>query len=73
MAEKVTPRFARKLIKKKLTSLGLSNRVSARTVGFSDLARVSVVYVTIHNWRPNPIAGTLREYASSWGFYVDFD
>jgi hypothetical protein len=69
----VTPMFASSIIKGRLAALGLSNRVSARTVGFSDLARTKEVFVIVHDWKPSPIARELKELARAKGFFIDFD
>ena len=48
-------------------------RITARTIGFADLARTSCIFVTIHGWKPAPIATELDEMAKVKGFCVDFD
>lgn len=69
----VTPRLASSMIRARLALLGLSNRVSARTVGFSDLARTSIIYVTVHDWKPSSRAKDLEEFSKQHNFYVEFD
>lgn len=48
-------------------------RLTSRTVGFSDLARESCVFVTVHGWGPNPQAEALETVARSHGFRVTFN
>ncbi len=67
----ITPRRAANLIKVKLLSMGFHNRVSAKTVGFSDLARTSAIFVTVHDWQPNPKFSELKEVAKKNGFFVE--
>lgn len=69
----VTPRYASSVIKARLAMLGLPNRVSARTIGFADLARTSEIFVTVHDWKPSPLAKELKEHARAQGFFVEFD
>lgn len=47
-AEPLTPAQAKKLIAGKLAEQGLTiTKINAKTVGFSDLARASCVFVTV--------------------------
>ena len=69
----VNPRYASSIIKSRLAMLGLSNRVSGNTIGFSDLARTSEIFVTVHDWKPSPLAKELKEEASKHGFFMEFD
>ena len=60
-----------------LIGLGHFRRVSARTVGFWDLARVSCIFVTIHgtvSGKPFSASdeNTLRQMAIERGFRVQF-
>ena len=68
----VTPRYASSVIKARLAMLGLSNRISAKTIGFADLLRESHVFVTVHDWKPSPLAKELKEVASKHGFFMEF-
>jgi hypothetical protein len=52
----VSARTAGRLTREALAEMGLSNRVTARTVSFSDLARAKRVYVAVHGWRTDPRA-----------------
>mgnify|MGYP001558854388 CR=1 FL=1 len=68
-----TARQATAAVKDWLSSRYLdASRVSARTVSFSDLARCSRIFVEVGNWKPNPIAKDLKEYAQIQGFHVTF-
>lgn len=71
--ENATPANAKKLTAEKLSELGISyDSLSAKTVGFQDLARGSSVFVTVHGWKPNPAADTLKAFAKSNGFRINF-
>lgn len=48
------------------------DKLTGRVVGFSDLARTSRVFVTIHGWQPSPKAEELEQLAREAGFYVEF-
>lgn len=58
----VNARTAARLTRAALIEMGLSNKVTARTVSFADLARAKRVYVAVHDWRTDPYAVT-RLYA----------
>lgn len=47
-------------------------RISARTVSFLDLARASCVFVKVHGWEPNALAGELITFVKQFGFRVEF-
>jgi len=56
-----------------LVRLGLSpHRLSVKRVGFSDLARGSRLFVTIHDWKGDPRAQELKEIGRQNGFTVSF-
>jgi cation transport regulator ChaB len=65
---------SKQLVSGWLAEHGLSaEKVSGKTVGFSDLAREAAVpFITIHGWEPNPVAEDLQAWAASHGFRVDF-
>jgi len=63
---------AKNIIKKALSDNNFSNRVTGKTVGFSDLARSTCIFVTVHGWNPNPFAGDLEKLGRENGFRVDF-
>lgn len=68
----ITPAAAKKIIVDKLNELKLPyEKVTAKTVGFTDLARDSMVFVTIHGWKPNPAMEELKKIAKENGFRVD--
>ena len=46
--------------------------LSAKTVDFTDLARSSVIVVTIKGWTPDPLAADLRAFAKAEGFQIAF-
>lgn len=66
----ITPRNAKKIIAAELNKCGLTNRLTARTVSFSDLARCKVVFVEVHNWKPDRVWFTLKEIAIENGFRI---
>jgi len=66
-------RQAAALIKKELEARQIPfTKVSAKTVGFQDLARCDKIFVRIEGWRPSPVAGELREIGWRNGFVVEF-
>ncbi len=50
----------RKTVRAILDRHGLSNKISVRTVSFSDLARDRVMVVTIRRWTPSPKAKDIK-------------
>jgi hypothetical protein len=69
----MTPREASKAVKEELTRRGLPfTRVSARTVSFVDLARDSVVVVTVSGWKPNPVAAEILQFGRNHKICIDF-
>ena len=58
------------IIKKALMENGFKNKVSQKTVSFSDLARGSKVFVFIHNWIGNPFFTTLQKIGKDNNFIV---
>lgn len=48
-------------------------RLTGKVVSFSDLARASRVFVTIHGWQPSPQAEALNQLAREAGFYVEYE
>lgn len=63
---------AKRLVTGWLREHGLSNRVTAKTVDFSDLARCSRIFVKVHDWEPGPIAADLCHFAVKNGFLTEF-
>jgi len=69
----LTPAKAKKIVKRFLDENKLTyDKITAKTIGFSDLARCSRVFVTIHNMQPNTSWKDLTEVSRDNGFYVDF-
>ena len=68
----MSARKASNLLKDYLAKRGLAFKVSARTVGFQDLARDSAVFVTVHGWNPSPLASEIKAFGKDNGFFVDF-
>ena len=68
----MTPYKAKQIIKSELGELGLPyTKLTARTVGFSDLARTSCIFVKVHGWKPGPAWGALETLAVEHGFRVE--
>ncbi len=68
----ITLNQAKKLIKQELEAKCLPfTKLTARTVGFSDLARAAVVFVTVHGWKPNPQWDNLKAVAKKHDFCLD--
>ena len=64
---------AKKIIRQNLVDLNLPyDKLTAKTISFSDLARGSCIFVKIHGWQPNPKAEILRNIAIENGFRVEF-
>lgn len=67
-------RKAKQIIAKKLTELDIPyTKLTAKTVGFSYLARARCIFVKIHGWKPNPAIGELKSLAVANGFRVETD
>lgn len=70
----ITPAKAKKIIADYMTLLDLKcERLTAKTIHFSDLARSSRVFVTIHGWKPDPAAQLLKDRGNTHGFIVRFE
>jgi hypothetical protein len=64
---------AKKIMRDYLDSNAIPyTKLSAKTVGFSDLARTNCIFVKIRGWEPNPIAADVQRCAVSNGFRVEF-
>lgn len=72
----VTPNEAKKLVKLWLSIAGLPDyKLSAKTTSFSDLARASMVFVTVHTGflpENNPGWQNIKRLAKEHGFGVEF-
>jgi len=67
-------RKAKQIIADKLAELNIPyTKLTAKTVGFSDLARSSCIFVKIHGWKPNPAFSELKSLAVANGFRVETD
>jgi radical SAM superfamily enzyme YgiQ (UPF0313 family) len=72
----MTPNEAKKQVKGWLKDHGLPDyKLSAKTTDFTDLARASVVFVTVHDWHPHPGIRfyNLAVWAKQRGFEVEAD
>jgi hypothetical protein len=68
----MTPSEAKRIIKSELEKRGLPfTRLSAKTIGFSDLAGGECIFVHVHGWQPNPIWGELETLAQQNGFRIE--
>lgn len=72
----MTPNQAKNTIKAELLALSIPyTRLSARTINFSDLARATCIFVTIHGWEAGYQSGAwykhLRELAVQNGFRIE--
>lgn len=66
------PRHCKALIAAALVDLALPPyKLTARTIGFADLARRSMVFVSVHDWTPDPRWHELRELAVRHDFRVE--
>ena len=68
-----TPRRASALIRNAIKSMGIETaKVTASTVGFTDLARCSRIFVRVRPWAyDKEKSDTLHSIGDSWGFYLD--
>jgi hypothetical protein len=55
-----------------LAENGLSNKLTAETVSFQDLARADIVVVTVHDWQSHPVAQIIKGEAPQ-GVVVQFE
>ncbi len=67
----MTPAEAKKIVKAKLSEFGKEHKVTARTIGFVDLARDSCIFVKVHGWKPDPAWNELDRLAREHGFRVE--
>jgi hypothetical protein len=72
MSEAITINKAKMFVRRELEKAGLNNRITARTVDFTDLARCKRIFVRVHDWKPDPAYETLHKAARLLGFYVEF-
>lgn len=62
---------AKAIVKGWLNGKGMELKVTARTIDFTDLARMSKVFVKVHGWRPDPSWAELEKIAKDCGFCVE--
>jgi hypothetical protein len=67
----ITAYKAKSLVRYWLKSRGLDNRVTAKTVDFTDLARCSKIFVTVHGWKPSENWYDLEILAHGYNFLVE--
>lgn len=63
---------AKKIIKAALEAVGLSNRLTAKTVDFAGFGWDTCIFVCVHDWKPSPIADEIKRAAKASGFCVEF-
>lgn len=68
----MTPHAAKKIIQAALDSMHLPyTKLTARTIGFSDLARGSCIFVKVHGWQPGDGWTRLKDIARENGFCIE--
>ena len=68
----ITTNKAKKEIKEFLDNNNLQyDKLTARTISFSDLARGSCIFVKIHGWKPHELWGNMKMFAISKGFRIE--
>ena len=71
-ADWITPNAAKKLIAEELTKRGMPfEKLKAKTVGFSDLARGSALFVQIYGAKPDPQYAEIKQLAKQNGFLIE--
>lgn len=69
----MTARQAAAAVKAELKRRGLGyTKVTGMTVDFTDLARASLVSVTVYGWKPDPVAHEIVDFGRKNKFSVDF-
>lgn len=69
---RITKGKAKGLVSAFLDEHGLQYaRLSAKTVGFADLARGEAIFVCVHGWTPSPKWSELKQLARENGFFVE--
>jgi len=70
----MTTNEAKKIIMDHMVKHGIHfDKLTAKTVGFSDLARGRMIFVKIHGWRPCPALLGIKDLAKENGFRVETD
>lgn len=68
----MTPNEAKKIIKAELERRTLPfTKLTAKTIGFQDLARGECIFVKIHGWQPNGQWSELKATAKQNGFCIE--
>jgi hypothetical protein len=68
----LTPAQAKRIILAELQLRDLPfTKLTARTIGFSDLGRGSRIFVQIHGWQPNAVWAELDGFARRNGFSIE--
>lgn len=68
----VTVAEAKRLVRQALASLGRGDlKITAKTIGFTDLARASCIFVKVHGWTPHNGWRGLQELARANGFRME--
>lgn len=68
----MTPAQAKKITKEALDCRGMSHtRITAKTVSFSDLARASMIFVSVFGSTPSPCWKDVDSIARNAGFRVE--
>lgn len=63
---------AKKITKKFLEENNLQyTKLTGKTVDFTDLARVRIIFVKVHGWKPDPQWAELKQLAIDNGFRVE--
>lgn len=70
--KQLTANDAKKIIQKELDSRGLSyTKLTARTIGFTDLARDSKIFVKIHGWKGDKSWDDIKKVAHDNHFCIE--
>lgn len=72
--EEMTISKAKKMIRAKLKEHGLEYKLTGKTKYFSDLIDGKPrIFITIHDWKPSPLANDLCDIGENYGFWVMFE
>lgn len=68
----MTTSLAKRIVKDKLQTLNLPfTKLTARTIGFQDLARANCIFVKIHGWQASPLWDDIADTARANGFRIE--
>ncbi len=62
---------AKKIVAGVLQEHGFSNKLTARTISFTDLARGNKIFIKIHDWKPNSVWDEIKKKAGEYGFCIE--